>query len=90
LFEIRVTRVPCWGPLLEVKVMRRASSGPREEDSCQFFAAAIGFAELVMDVTDPTADAPAGLKAKKTNVVLGLIKWASVERGCSACCSHQE
>ena len=42
------------------------------------FATAVGAtARLVMDVADPTANAPDGLKAK-TDVVLGLIKWASV------------
>ena len=38
----------------------------------------LGFVDhLVAGVSDPTAQAPAELKAK-TDVVLGLIKWASL------------
>ena len=41
-------------------------------------ATAIGAtADFVMQVSDPDAQAPAGLKAK-TDLVLGLIKWASL------------
>jgi hypothetical protein len=40
--------------------------------------AAVGVtADFVSQVSDPTASAPAGLMAK-TDVVLGLIKWASL------------
>lgn len=34
-------------------------------------------ADVISQVSDPDAQAPAGLKAK-TNVVLGLVKWGSL------------
>jgi hypothetical protein len=41
-------------------------------------AMAIGAtSQFVAQVSDPTADAPAGLKAK-TDLVLGLVKWGSL------------
>ena len=41
-------------------------------------ATAIGVtAEFVAQVSDPDAQAPAGLKAK-TDIVLGLVKWGSL------------
>src|SRR4051812_26154348 len=49
----------------------------REDVMSGLVSAVVVTAQFVSDVADPAASAPAGL-VSKVNIVLGLIKWASL------------